>query len=109
MFPVSAMGGSLIASLRYLSGPNSIDSVTLRPDASPKHRVVTRMSKRSVVRTLVLLAMNVGITAPLVAHAQLLSEIEISCDAGDSLQTALRVVHPAAASSSVPARAPEIS
>jgi hypothetical protein len=38
--------------------------------------------------------MNVGITAPLVAHAQLLSEIEISCDASDSLQTALGAVAP---------------
>ena len=52
------------------------------------------MSKRAVVRTLVLLAMNVGSAAPLVAHAQLLSEIEISCDISDSLQTALAAVAP---------------
>jgi hypothetical protein len=52
------------------------------------------MSERAAVRTLVFLAMNVGIAAPLVAHAQLLSEIEISCEASDSLQTALAAVAP---------------
>ena len=52
------------------------------------------MSECAAVRTLVFLAMNVGIAAPLVAHAQPLSEIEISCDAGDSLQTALATVAP---------------
>ena len=47
------------------------------------------MNERAAVRTLVLLAMNIGIAAPLTSHAQPLSETEISCDAGDSLQTAL--------------------
>ena len=50
------------------------------------------MSERAALRTLVLLAMNVGIAAPLVAHAQPLPEIEIACDAGDSLQAALAAV-----------------
>lgn len=50
------------------------------------------MSERAALRTLVLLAMNVGIAAPHVANAQPSSEIEISCDAGDSLQTALATV-----------------
>lgn len=68
------------------------------------------MSKRAVVRTLVFLAMNVGIAAPLAAHAQLLSEIEISCDASDSLQTALRAVAPSGRIIiRSRARAPEIS
>jgi hypothetical protein len=38
--------------------------------------------------------MNVGIAAPLDAHAQPSSEIEIACDAGDSLQTALTGLAP---------------
>ena len=92
------MGGEPKASLRYLSGLNSSTvatrRVTLRRDASPVHREVTWMSKRTAVRTLVLLAMNVGIAAPLLAHAQPASEVEISCDAGDSLQTALAALAP---------------
>ena len=52
------------------------------------------MSKRVALRTLGLLAMNVGIAAPLDALAQPSSEIEIACDAGDSLQTALTGLAP---------------
>jgi hypothetical protein len=50
------------------------------------------MSERVALRTLVVLAMNVGIAAPLPAQAQPASEIEIACDAGDSLQSALSTV-----------------
>ena len=52
------------------------------------------MSKCTKVRTLALLAMNVCIAAPLLAHAQPTSEVEISCDAGDSLQAALAALAP---------------
>ena len=47
------------------------------------------MSGRLGVRTLVLLAMNVGIAAPFTTYAQSSPDIEISCDAGDALQRAL--------------------
>ena len=52
------------------------------------------MSKCTKVRTLALLAMNVCIAAPLLAHAQPTSEVEISCDTGDSLQAALAALAP---------------
>ncbi len=52
------------------------------------------MSKCTKVGTLALLAMNVCIAAPLLAHAQPASEVEISCDAGDSLQAALAALAP---------------
>ena len=52
------------------------------------------MSERALVRTLALLAMNVGIAAPLLAHAQTTSDVEISCDAGDALEAALTTLAP---------------
>ena len=50
------------------------------------------MSERAALRTLVILAMNVGIAAPLPARAQTTSEIEIACDAADALPSALAAV-----------------
>ena len=38
------------------------------------------MSGRAAVSTLVLLAINVGIAAPLTSHAQPIAENDISCD-----------------------------
>jgi hypothetical protein len=52
------------------------------------------MAERGAVRTLVLLAMNVGIVAPHIAHAQPFAEREISCDAGDTLEAALASLSP---------------
>src|SRR5688572_29002730 len=53
------------------------------------------MSMRPAGRTLVLIAMSVGIAAPLDAHAQRVTETEISCEAdGGSLQAALTAIQP---------------
>jgi hypothetical protein len=50
------------------------------------------MSERAALRTLVLLAMNVGIAAPLV-HAQPVPEIEIACDEGVDKTSKAQVVY----------------
>jgi hypothetical protein len=52
------------------------------------------MRERLAVHTLVLLAMNVGIAAPFVAHAQTSPDTEISCDTGEALEKALAATAP---------------
>src|SRR5262245_30922695 len=47
------------------------------------------MRGRLALRTLILLAMNVGNVAPLTTYAQSSPDIEIACDVEDALQQAL--------------------
>jgi len=52
------------------------------------------MSERAAIRTLILVAMNVGISFPLSTQAQSLSEIEVGCDDKDALQSAIAAITP---------------
>src|SRR5262245_7940049 len=52
------------------------------------------MRRRLAVRTLGLVAINVGIAAPFTTSAQIVSDIEIACDAGDALERALAITPP---------------
>jgi hypothetical protein len=52
------------------------------------------MSGRLAVRTLVLLAITIGIAAPFTTYAQTGFDTEISCDEGDALEKALAITAP---------------
>jgi len=55
------------------------------------------MSERAAIRTLILVAMNVGIAFPLSTQAHSPSEIEVACDDKDALRSVIAAITPGGA------------